>query len=127
MSLIHIDYDNARAQARRLQEAADDCAAAERALQKELSNLPGYWSGEAADACAAVLGTRIQELQSMRRDAENLASTIRRVANQFEEKERQLKAALAAAEAAQKSNEISNAGNNPQNSQGSGGGGGSFW
>lgn len=100
MALIHVDYDNARQQARRLQQAADDCGTVMRALQKELSDLSSYWTGAAAEACAIALENRIRDLKALQEDTEQLAADIRRVADAFEEKERQMKAAMDAAQAA---------------------------
>lgn len=98
MASIHVDYDNARQQARRLQQAADDCGAVIRALQKALSDLPSCWSGAAADACAIALENRIRDMKALQDNTEQLAADIRRVADAFEEKERQMKAALDAAQ-----------------------------
>ena len=100
MALIHVDYDNARQQARRLRQAADDCDAVVRALQTELSNLSSYWTGAAAEACTAALENRIRDVKALQDDTEQLAAVICRVADTFEEKERQLKAALDAGQAA---------------------------
>ncbi len=98
MGLIHVDYDNARRQAQRLDQAADDCGTVIRALEKELSNLPVNWTGAAADACGKALENRIRDLKALQQETEQLAATIRRVADAFEEKERQLRAAMEAAQ-----------------------------
>lgn len=94
MGLIHVDYDNARRQAQRLDQAADDCRTVIRALQKELSDLPANWTGAAADACGIALENRIRDLKAIQQESEQLSATIRRVADAFEEKERQLRAAI---------------------------------
>lgn len=112
MGLIHVDYDNARRQAQRLDQAADDCGTVIRALEKELSNLPANWTGAAADSCGKALENRIRDLKALQQETEQLAATIRRVADAFEEKERQLRAVMEAEQAA---------------SGGGGGGGGGSW
>lgn len=98
MGLIHVDYDNARRQAQRLDQAADDCGTVIQALQKELSNLPANWTGAAADACEKVLENQVQDLKVMQQETEQLAAIIRRVADAFEEKERQLRASMESAQ-----------------------------
>ena len=123
MGLIHVDYDNARRQAQRLDQAADDCGTVIRALEKELSNLPVNWTGAAADACGKALENRIRDLKALQQETEQLAATIRRVADAFEEKERQLRAAMEAEQAASGGSGGSWGGSTESGGGGRGGGG----
>lgn len=43
MSMIHVDYDNARRQAQKLQAAADECDEIVRKLKARMGQVPNYW------------------------------------------------------------------------------------
>lgn len=96
MGLIHVDYDNARRQAQRLDQAADNCGTVIRALEQEAANLPANWAGAAADACMTALENRIRDLKVLQQETEQTAAAIRQVADAFVEQERQLRAAMEA-------------------------------
>ena len=49
MSLIRIDYENARAQARQLEQSEQQCSQIAQSIQALRQQLAGVWAGEAAD------------------------------------------------------------------------------
>lgn len=95
MSMIRVDYDNARRQAQKLQAAADDCDEVVRKLKAHMGQLSNYWEGESAEAFINSVQTRIRELQSIKGNIETVAVHIRRVADELEKKERELASATA--------------------------------
>ena len=94
MAEIRIDYTNARAQVRKLREAAEQCADVIRDLQTTERDLSGCWVGESADAYALGLQKRISEIRKIQEDALELAALIQRAADEFEEAERRTKEAM---------------------------------
>ena len=96
LSLIHVDYDNARRQAQKLQAAADECDEIVRKLKARMGQVPNYWEGESAEAFINSAQARIREIQSMKGNIETVAAHIRRVADELERKEKELAAAAAA-------------------------------
>lgn len=94
MSTIRVDYANARAQAKKLQAAADDCDQVVRQLKGTLSHIPSEWDGAAADAFSTGVQKRISEISSLAANTRSLAAQIRRVADELEETERRLKAQM---------------------------------
>lgn len=99
MSMIRVDYNNARLQAKKLYAAVSDCEIAIQRLQSVLSKVPYCWEGDAANVFIMAVQKRIREIQKIRDQAEQMAVLIRRVADEFEETERRMKEALAAARA----------------------------
>lgn len=96
MSMIRVDYSNARAQAKKLDSAAAECETAIQRLRAVSNKVPPCWEGGAASAFLAATQKRIQEIQKIRDRAKEMAVLIRRVADEFEEAERRMKEALAA-------------------------------
>lgn len=96
MSMIRVDYDNARRQAQKLQAAADNCDEVVRKLKVRMGQLPNYWEGESAEAFISSVQERIREIQSIKGNIETVAVHIRRVADELEKKEKELAAATAA-------------------------------
>ena len=92
MSTIRVDYVNARTQAKKLQSAASECEDVVRNLRSLMNRTSACWEGAAADAFLLALQKRIQEVQKIHDRANGLASQIRRVADEFEETERRIKA-----------------------------------
>lgn len=91
MSMIRVDYANARAQAKKLQAAADDCDQVVRQLEGTLSHIPGEWDGAAASAFSAGVQKRLSEISGLADNIRSMAVHIRRVADELEETERRLK------------------------------------
>lgn len=90
MSMIRVDYDNARTQAKNLDSTIADCEIAIRWLKTALARIPSCWEGDAANIFMEAIQKRIQEIQQIRDRAEQLARLIRRVADDFEEAERRI-------------------------------------
>ena len=85
MSLIRIDYENARAQARQLEQSEQQCSQIAQSIQALRQQLAGVWAGEAAD-------TYDQAADELSR----LAHTIRKAADEFEAAEARTKASMSA-------------------------------
>ncbi len=98
MSTIRVDYDNARAQAKKLQAAADDCDCVVRQLKGTLGCIPGEWDGAAAEAFSTGVQKRISEISGLAADTRSLAAQIRRAADELEETEHRLKDQMAQSE-----------------------------
>lgn len=96
MSMIRVDYSNARAQAKKLDSAVAECETVIRNLNTVVSKLPSCWEGGAANAFLSVTQKRVREIKEIRDRAEKMAALIRRVADEFEEAERKMKEELAA-------------------------------
>ena len=77
MSMIRVDYANARAQAKKLQAAADDCDQVVRQLKGTLSHIPGEWDGAAASAFSAGVQKRISEISGLADNIRSMAVHIR--------------------------------------------------
>lgn len=96
MSMIRVDYSNARAQAKKLDSAVAECETVIRNLNTVVSKLPSCWEGGAANAFLSVTQKRVREIKEIRDRAEQMAALIRRVADEFEEAEQKMKESLAA-------------------------------
>lgn len=117
MSTIRVDYVNARTQAKKLQSAASECEDVVRNLRSLMDRTSTYWEGVAADTFRLALQKRIQEVQKIRDQSEQMAVLIRRVADEFEETERRMKEMLAST-----TQTDSFATSTPSNGDGAGGG-----
>ena len=82
MSLIRIDYENARAQARQLEQSEQQCSQIAQSIQALRQQLAGVWAGEAADTYDQA--------------AERRLHTIRKAADEFEAAEARTKASMSA-------------------------------
>ena len=91
MSMIRVDYDNAQAQAKKLDSTIADCEIAIQRLKMVIAKIPPCWEGDAASIFLIAMQKRIQEIQRIRDRAEQMAILIRRVADDFEESERRMK------------------------------------
>lgn len=96
MSMIRVDYSNARAQAKKLDSAVAECETTIQRLNTVLTKVPACWEGDSASVFLVATQKRIQEVNKIRDRAEQIAALIRRVADEFEEAERRMKEALAA-------------------------------
>ena len=90
MSLIRIDYENARAQARQLEQSEQQCS---QALRQQLA---GVWAGEAADTYDQAAERRLREIRKIQDELSRLANTIRKAADEFEAAEARTKASMSA-------------------------------
>ena len=96
MSMIRVNYDNARAQARQLEQSEQECARIVQGLQTLQRQLAELWEGEAAQAYAQALAKRIQAARGIQDEIGRLAAMIRRAADEFEAAEQKTKANMAA-------------------------------
>ena len=87
MSLIRIDYENARAQARQLEQSEQQCSQIAQSIQALRQQLAGVWAGEAADT---------YEIRKIQDELSRLAHTIRKAADEFEAAEARTKASMSA-------------------------------
>ena len=97
MSMIRVDYDNARRQAQKLQDAADDCDLAIRKLRLGTGQLSDFWEGASAETFTAAVQVQIAEIQKIKSSLESTALHIRKVADELERKEKELAAATQSA------------------------------
>lgn len=100
MSIIRVDYANARNQARKLQRASEDCETIIKQFDQLVAQVPNCWEGVSADAFIVALKRQMMELRVLKEEYSSLGSHIRRVADELEAKERELKAAMRADQAA---------------------------
>lgn len=94
MGLIRIDYNEAIREANRLKTIANDCQNANVLVDRLINAIPSYWQGDAANAFKDKLQDWKRENNSIKTEANNLSSTIRRVANEIREAERRAIAAM---------------------------------
>ena len=84
MSLIRIDYENARAQARQLEQSEQQCSQIAQSIQALRQQLAGVWAGEAADTYDQAAERRLREIRKIQDELSRLAHTIRKAADEFE-------------------------------------------
>ena len=95
MSMIRVNYDNARAQARQLEQSEQECGRIVQGLQTLQRQLAELSEGEAAQAYAQALAKRIQAARGIQDEIGRLAAMIRRAADEFEAAEQKTKANMA--------------------------------
>jgi len=76
MSRIYIDCDNARRQARALENVAQECREVIRNLEETKNDALNCWEGEAADAFQLALQKRIKEIYEIENGSRQLATKI---------------------------------------------------
>lgn len=94
---IQIDYDNARANAKKLQSAADVCAAAARSMQSSAEGISGFWRGGAANLFTQMAKQWGANTYAIEKELDTLAAQITKAANDMEQKEKELAAAARSA------------------------------
>lgn len=94
---ISVNYSNARAQATKLEQAANRCDGVISKLNQSLSIVSSNWSGAAADEYYMNIQKQIKEVKQIRDNCRSIAKVIREVVWQLEEAERRAKAAAEAA------------------------------
>lgn len=95
MSLIRVDYENARAQARQLEQSGQQCSQIAREILALQRQLAGVWTGEAADAYDQAMAQRLREIGKIQDEMLRIARTIRKAADEFEAAEARTKVAMA--------------------------------
>jgi len=96
MATIKINYDNARANAKKLQSAASDCAACEKSAENSAGGVGAYWNGTASDAFVQLLKGWIKTNKTIEQDMNTLAAQIIKIANEMEAAEKKIAAAAGA-------------------------------
>ena len=95
MSLIRIDYENARAQARQLEQSEQQCSQIAQSIQALRQQLAGVRAG-AADTYDQAAERRLREIRKIQDELSRLAHTIRKAADEFEAAEARTKASMSA-------------------------------
>lgn len=97
MATIRVNYAQARACAKKLSNASDECGQMIKRINTVVNGIPASWSGEAATAFSAELQNWRKENKAIEKELDQLAALIRKVADEFEEAERRIEAASNAA------------------------------
>ena len=92
---ISINYETTRANAQKLSAAADTCSDIGRTISAINRDVPGYWTGQASDVFTAAMNKWVTDTNSIVQEIKALSAKIIKIANEFEEAERRLKAAIA--------------------------------
>lgn len=90
MAFIQVDYDNAIAQAKKLEAAADYCGEVSGTIRSQEGDSERYWKGRAGDAMRGKMEETAKELEAVKGQLRSAAAAIRRVAEELREKDRQL-------------------------------------
>lgn len=90
MAFIQVDYDNAIAQAKKLEAAADHCSEVSRTISSQGGDSERYWRGRAGDAMRIKMEETAKELEAVKGQLQSTAAAIRRVAEELREKDQQL-------------------------------------
>lgn len=90
MSFLHVDYENAIAQAKRLEQAASLCGDSHAKLQKEHKQSEMFWTGESGNAMRLQMVAVIRELNYTKQHIEEAAALIRRVAEELRKKDEEM-------------------------------------
>lgn len=94
MGLIRINYSQAIRESNRLKTVANDCQNANAMVDRLIQKIPTYWQGDAANAFIDKLNEWKRENNSIKTEANNLGTTIKRVADEIREAERRAIAAM---------------------------------
>ena len=98
---MRIDYNNVRAQAKKLLNVAAECESSAQVCGKYQNELALYWEGNAADAYIRGLQQLSRKNQNLAQQVKQLSQQITAVANDLEESDRRLAAQIAKRNAAQ--------------------------
>ena len=82
---ISIDYASTLLQARKLENAADDCADILQGIDRQLSAIDGAWEGNAADAYKSKLNELKQQNIKIQNELRQTAASIKDVARIIKE------------------------------------------
>ena len=96
MGMIRIDYSEAIGEANRLISVANDCHSNNSKIDSLIKLIPTYWQGESANAFIDELQQWKKENDSIRTEANELAYTIKKVADEIRAAERRAIAGMKA-------------------------------
>lgn len=94
MGLIRINYTQAIRESNRLKEIKSNCTSINTLIDRLINQVPTYWQGDAAQAFIEELQQLKHENNSIGREAYEIGTTVRRVADQIREAERRAIAAM---------------------------------
>ena len=94
MGLIRINYTQAIRESNRLREINNDCTSINTLIDRLINQVPTYWQGDAAQAFIEELQQLRRENSAIGREANEIGTTVRRVAEQIREAERRAIAAM---------------------------------
>lgn len=92
---MRIDYNNVRAEAKKLLNVAAECESGAQICGKYQNELAVYWEGNAADAYIRGLQQLSRKNQTLAQQVRQLSQQITAVANDLEESDRRLAAQIA--------------------------------
>ena len=90
MGFIQIDYENAIAQAKKLEIAADECGTASKTLKSQSGNSERFWQGASGNAMRRKMAESVKELNTLQNDLRTTASVIRTIAAELRRKDKKL-------------------------------------
>ncbi len=90
MGFVQVDYDNAIAQAKRLDAAADQCGEAFREISLQSGRSERFWQGNSGNAMRAKMAESVRELQRIQGDLRKTAALIRKAAEELRRKDKKL-------------------------------------
>ena len=90
MALILIDYENAIAQAKKLELAAEECGQASKTLKSQSGNSERFWQGASGNAMRRKMDESVKELNTLQSELRATASAIRTIAEELRRKDKKL-------------------------------------
>ena len=90
MGFIQIAYENAIAQAKKLEIAADECGEASKTLKSQSGNSEQFLQGASCNAMRRKMAESVKELTTLQSDLRGTASVIRTVAEELRRKDKKL-------------------------------------
>ncbi len=90
MGFIQIDYENAIAQAKKLELAAEECGQASKTLKSQSGNSERFWQGASGNAMHRKMDESVKELNTLQSELRATASAIRTIAEELRRKDKKL-------------------------------------
>ena len=90
MGFIQIDYENAIAQAKKLELAAEECGQASKTLKSQSGNSERFWQGASGNAMRRKIDESVKELNTLQSELRATASAIRTIAEELRRKDKKL-------------------------------------
>lgn len=80
---INVEYNEMIAQAKRLEDAADECSEAASRISAKTADMLEHWKGETAEATFLKLVEMLKETNFIQQELREAAAKLRRQAEQF--------------------------------------------
>ena len=90
MGFIQSDYENAIAQAKKLELAAEECGQASKTLKSQSGNSERFWQGASGNAMRRKMDESVKELNTLQSELRATASAIRTIAEELRRKDKKL-------------------------------------